>query len=244
MYVYIWWIISRIVMCGTDVRALESKKLNVLVGTPGRVWTLLKNPSRFRNLNLGEIDFLVLDEADRLLNMGFAEQLNGIFNVLGKQRRTGLFSATQGKDAMDNLIRAGLRNSVKILLKKEHESVPESLQNTYIVIDDLSDKMNVLFHFLVCEVKKHRKIIVYVLTCAMVDYLGFILEAISAIMFEKNVDGENVPSEFPVFSLHGKMHPKKRNRIYQEFQENSGIMITTDVAARGIDLPDVDLIVQ
>ena len=87
---------------------------NLLIGTPGRLLELLRSP----HVHCPESSFeiLVLDEADRLLDMGFKDDLQKIIGSLPKQRRTGLFSATVG-ESVDQIVRVGLRNPVKIAVK-------------------------------------------------------------------------------------------------------------------------------
>ena len=98
-----------------DIQTFQKSGGHILVGTPGRLEDLLKRTSIFKLKNL---DILVLDEADRLLDMGFEQSLNTIIKLLPKQRRTGLFSATMS-DALTELVRAGLRNPVKVVVKVE-----------------------------------------------------------------------------------------------------------------------------
>jgi ATP-dependent RNA helicase DDX55/SPB4 len=107
---------------GTDV-TLEVAKVkecgaNLLVGTPGRLHDIMERVSAldFRNLEV-----LVLDEADRLLDMGFQRQLAAVIARLPKQRRTGLFSATQ-TEAVEELARAGLRNPVRVEVRTQAKS--------------------------------------------------------------------------------------------------------------------------
>ena len=84
----------------------------MLVGTPGRLHEIITSSS----LNLKSLELLILDEADRLLDMAFKESLSGILQCLPKQRRTGLFSATM-TEAVSELVRTGLRNPVRIVVK-------------------------------------------------------------------------------------------------------------------------------
>lgn len=99
----------------SDASQFRTADPKILVGTPGRLEELL----RFKSLIVTrELEILVLDEADRLLEMGFAVQLSAIIAQLPKQRRTGLFSATM-TDALGELVRAGLRNPVRVVVKVE-----------------------------------------------------------------------------------------------------------------------------
>jgi len=97
-----------------DISTLKSTTPTILIGTPGRLHEIITSPSS--PLKLKSLEMLIMDEADRLLDMGFKEKLSGIINALPRQRRTGLFSATM-TDALSELIRTGLRNPVHIVVK-------------------------------------------------------------------------------------------------------------------------------
>ena len=88
---------------------------NLVIGTPGRIVDMISKCEDFSE-NLKNLEVLILDEADTLLAMGFRESINTILSVLPKQRRTGLFSATQTSEVRD-LTRAGMRNPVSIAVK-------------------------------------------------------------------------------------------------------------------------------
>ena len=97
-----------------DITTLRSTTPTVLVGTPGRLHEIITSPSS--PLNMKSLELLIMDEADRLLDMGFKESLTGILQCLPKQRRTGLFSATM-TEAVSELVRTGLRNPVRVVVK-------------------------------------------------------------------------------------------------------------------------------
>lgn len=98
-----------------DLRMFQENGGNIIVGTPGKLEDLLKRNKIF---NTKELEVLVLDEADRLLEMGFTNSIKSIMLRIPKQRRTGLFSATMS-DGLTQLVKAGLRNPVKIIVKVE-----------------------------------------------------------------------------------------------------------------------------
>lgn len=99
-----------------DMAAFQELHPDILVGTPGRLEDMLSQ--KRSGVNVKELEVLVLDEADRLLDMGFSASLNKIMSLLPKQRRTGLFSATM-TDGLHELVRAGLRNPVRVVVKVE-----------------------------------------------------------------------------------------------------------------------------
>jgi ATP-dependent RNA helicase DDX55/SPB4 len=205
-----------------DVAKLK-KGCSVVIGTPGRIHELLNHVSA-KNLQV-----LIMDEADRLLDMGFEKSITAILAKLPKQRRTGLFSATM-TEAVTELVRAGLRNPVRVIVKVDAEQrTPTSLSIQYVALE-ARQKIPLLLQLL----NKHKqdKVIVYMATCACVDY------------FYKALQGHSLlPTTF--LSLHGKMDPKRRAAVFSSFQSaTSGVLLCTDVAARGLDVPDVDLVLQ
>lgn len=165
-----------------------------------------------------------MDEADRLLDLGFKLTINAILAYLPRQRRTGLFSATQTKEVED-LIRAGLRNPVVInVTEKASQSTPVSLNNYYIVTKN-NDKLATLITFI--ETNNIQKALLFLPTCAVVEYWSSVFDQ----LLHKN--------SIPVFSLHGKMKDR-RSKILDNFKVSSqGILLCTDVLARGIDIPEV-----
>ncbi|KND03357.1 uncharacterized protein SPPG_02400 [Spizellomyces punctatus DAOM BR117] len=216
-----------------DVQRFQREGAQVVIGTPGRLDDLLKRSAVF---STKELEVLVLDEADRLLDMGFEQTLTSIIQRLPKQRRTGLFSATMS-DALNQLVRVGLRNPVRVQVKvesltqQEEQCTPSSLEIGYVICTP-EQKLVQLMRFLKRE--KDKKFIVYFATCACVDYFFKVLS--------------NLPDlkEFSFHSLHGKMDPKRREAVYKKFTSapSSSVLVCTDVAARGLDIPDVDYVIQ
>ena len=275
---------------GTQTVADDLKRFSelgslCLIGTPGRMLDVL---TKARDLDAKRCELLVLDEADRVLGMGFAKTLNSIIAMLPKQRRTGLFSATQTEE-LEELARAGLRNPVRVTVrdsnaaaaaasggnKNEAEKktgaggatvgskLPTQLDLSYRICESVDAKIFRLTAFL--KAKKGKKIIVYFLTCACVDYYQKALETLLDVGSDSIIsnnssnkkkktrkNGSN-NSRMELFALHGKMKQAQREQTLEHFAENkeddengieSSILLTTDVAARGLDIPGVDWIVQ
>ena len=171
---------------------------------------------------------LILDEADRLLSMGFEESVTSLLRSLPKQRRTGLFSATQTSE-VEKLIRVGLRNPIRINVTQLNSSVstPVSLRNYYI-LTPAHLKLASLIAFL--KEQLGAKVILFVATCVGVDYFSRILA------------GEL--QDVRIVSIHGKMK-ERRFKLFDTFRDlDSGVLMCTDVMARGIDIPSVDWVVQ
>ncbi|XP_070780429.1 ATP-dependent RNA helicase DDX55 [Enoplosus armatus] len=217
-----------------DVEKFKDRGANIVIATPGRLEDMFRRKSDGLDLasSVRCLDVLVLDEADRLLDMGFQASLNAILGHLPKQRRTGLFSATQTQE-LEKLVRAGLRNPVRITVKEKGvaasvvQKTPSRLSN-YFTICRSENKFNNLVAFL--RQHKHEKNLVFFSTCACVEYYGRALETLV--------------KKVTVHCIHGKMK-SKRNKIFADFRAlKSGILVCTDVMARGIDIPDVNWVLQ
>ncbi|XP_042511443.1 DEAD-box ATP-dependent RNA helicase 18 [Macadamia integrifolia] len=223
-----------------DMRKIEEEGANLLIGTPGRLYDIME---RMDILDFRNLEVLILDEADRLLDMGFQKQITSIISRLPKLRRTGLFSATQ-TEAVEELSKAGLRNPVRVEVRAEaitqdelassqqlaSSKTPLGLNMEYLE-SEADKKSSQLVDFI--KDNMSRKIIVYFMTCACVDYWGVVLPRLSAL------------KGCPIISLHGRMKQHAREKALTSFTSlSSGILLCTDVAARGLDIPGVDWIVQ
>jgi len=256
---------------GAELVACSESGANVVIATPGRLLDFLRRGEGVSKSGVGSalsfktLEILVLDEADTLLELGFSETLTAILSMLPKQRRTGLFSATQTQE-VKALARAGLRNPVVVTVKVQRgeggrnpiaspaaaaaggpaaaaapptQSTPHTLKNFYTVCTDPMDKLMALGGSLREAERKGDKVIVFFLTCASVDIYGKLLNApgVRAAL--------GIPLAFPVLPLHGQMVPKKRTGMFSNFTASqAAALLCTDVAARGIDLPDVTSIIQ
>ena len=217
------------IVIGGANRRQEAEKLmkgvNLLIATPGRLLDHLQNTQGFVFKNLKA---LVIDEADRILEIGFEEEMKQIIKILpNEDRQSMLFSATQ-TTKVEDLARISLRpGPLYINVASESEaSTVAGLEQGYVVCE--SDKrFLLLFSFLKRNVKK--KVIVFLSSCNCVKYFGELLNYI----------------DLPVLDLHGKQKQQKRTNTFFEFcNAKQGILICTDVAARGLDIPAVDWIIQ
>lgn len=235
----------------------------LVIATPGRLNAAMNAGA----ICVRELEVLIMDEADRLLDMGFSVALTSILTRLPKQRRTGLYSATQTEE-VDELARAGLRNPVRVTVRvkaktavaqsrdpvnetdpttnvvamqpkteKKRQIIPASLSCYYVIVRH-DHKLHHLVKLLASQ--PEQKFIVYLLTCSSVDFFAKlpIQVLVSKVNGGKTDDRKIVP-------LHGKMSQKKRTRSLEAFAKcRNGLLICTDVAARGLDIPDVDWVVQ
>lgn len=216
-----------LIIGGKDLK-FESKRMdrcNIIVCTPGRLLQHMDENSLFTCDNL---KMLILDEADRILDLGFAKTMNAIIANLPSERQTLLFSATQTKSVKD-LARLSLKNPIYISShENEKYSTPKKLTQSYMVCN-LEDKINLLWSFL----KQHTKfkIIVFMSSCKQVK---FVYE-----LFCKLRPG------IPLLALYGSLHQMKRMSIYDKFcQSNRTVLFATDIASRGLDFPGVNWVVQ
>ncbi|KAH8380955.1 probable ATP-dependent RNA helicase DDX10 [Drosophila serrata] len=212
---------------------------NILICTPGR---LLQHMDENPLFNTSTMEMLVLDEADRCLDMGFQKTLNSIIENFPPERQTLLFSATQTNTVQD-LARLNLKEPVYVgygaagggeegttasTLKAAVLAVPELLQQSYVVLN-LEDKITMLWSFIKNHMK--QKIIVFVASCKQAKYLYEI--------FCKLRPGS------PLLALYGTLHQDRRIAIYEDFLRKSHVvMFSTDVASRGLDFPAVNWVVQ
>uniref|UniRef100_A0A9J7X9E9 ATP-dependent RNA helicase n=2 Tax=Cyprinus carpio TaxID=7962 RepID=A0A9J7X9E9_CYPCA len=216
-----------LIMGGSN-RSAEAQKLsngvNIIVATPGRLLDHLQNTPGFMFKNL---QCLIIDEADRILEVGFEEELKQIIKLLPKKRQTMLFSATQTRKVED-LARISLKKEplyVGVDDNKDTATV-EGLEQGYVVCPS-EKRFLLLFTFL--KKNRKKKLMVFFSSCMSVKYHYELLNYI----------------DLPVMAIHGKQKQTKRTTTFFQFcNADSGILLCTDVAARGLDIPEVDWIVQ
>lgn len=208
-----------------DMEKEHVNELNILVCTPGR---LLQHMDETPNFDCSQLQVLVLDEADRILDVGFKKAINAIVSQLPKHRQTLLFSATQTKSVQD-LARLSLKDPEYISVHEEDvTATPSRLHQTAMIVP-LDQKLDMLWSF----VKAHlnSRILVFLSSCKQVK---FVFEA-----FKKLRPG------IPLKCLHGRMKQERRMGIYSQFCEKRSILFSTDVASRGLDFNKaVDWVVQ
>lgn len=217
-----------LIMGGAN-RRTEAEKLvkgvNIIVATPGRLLDHLQNSQGFIYRNLLA---LVMDEADRILDDGFEDDLRMILKILPKERQTMLFSATQTKKVED-LARVSIdsKNSVFVDVGSESDlATAAGIEQGFITCP--SDKrFLLLFTFL--KKNKNKKIMVFFSSCNSVKFHAELLNYI----------------DIPVMDIHGRQKQVKRTTTFFQFCKNeTGTLLCTDVAARGLDIPKVDWIIQ
>ncbi|KAJ2806256.1 ATP-dependent RNA helicase dbp4 [Coemansia furcata] len=200
-------------------------KMNILVCTPGR---LLQHMDETAGFDCNNLQVLVLDEADRILDMGFKKTMNAIIANLPRQRQTLLFSATQTKSVKD-LARLSLERPEYVgVHEKDKFSTPSKLSQYYMVVD-LPQKLDILFSFMKTHVKS--KMIIFLSSGKQVR---FVYETFCKIQ-----------PGIPLLHLHGKQKQMRRVEIFERFMKmTKAALFCTDIASRGLDFPAVDWVVQ
>ncbi|XWS30097.1 hypothetical protein CRYUN_Cryun24cG0088800 [Craigia yunnanensis] len=194
--------------------------VDVAVGTPGRIIDLLKRGA----LNLTEVQFLVLDEADQMLQVGFAEDVETILERLPVNRQSMMFSATM-PNWIKSLTQKHLKNALTIDLVGESDQKLAEGISLYSIATDMRGKASILGP-LITEHAKGGKCIVFTQTKRDADRLAY-----------------SMARNFKCEALHGDISQSQRERTLSGFRDGHfNILVATDVAARGLDIPSVDLL--
>ena len=207
---------------GTNVKeqARGADQAHILIATPGRLDDLVER----KLVRLGAVRILVLDEADRMLDMGFQPQVDRIVRHLSKQRQTMFFSATLD-GAVGRIAEVYTRNPIRHEIESESQTVDEA-DHRFIAVG-AHEKLDRLIELTKAEVGELT--LVFVNTKRKVDSLARQLRA----------------RDVPVSTMHGDMPQQARERALKRFEDKHvGVMIATDVAARGLDLDDITLVVN
>ena len=215
-------VVGGIDMAGQAIALARSP--HVVTATPGR---LLDHLQRTRGFHLRRIRYLVLDEADRMLSMDFERELNDILDVLPdstKGRRTMLFSATM-TSKVQKLERASLSDPVRIEVSTKFQT-PKKLLQSYLFIP--ARYKDVYLTYLVNE-NAGKSVLVFGATCNNVQRLALMLRNLG----------------LPAVALHGQMAQPRRLGALTKFKSGDrNILLCTDVASRGLDIPSVDVVIN
>ncbi|MDP2438589.1 MAG: DEAD/DEAH box helicase [archaeon] len=200
-------------------------RMSILVATPGR---LLQHMDQTAGFSYAQLQVLVLDEADRLLDMGFEKTLNAIIDHLPSARQTALFSATQSR-SVKQLARLSLREPEYIAVHEQSKHVtPSRLHQSYMLCA-LEKKYDTLWSFLRTHIR--CKIIVFLSSCKQVSFTHQAFARLNPGL--------------PVMGLHGRTAQMKRMATFMRFSEApAGVLFATDIAARGLDFPSIDWVYQ
>jgi ATP-dependent RNA helicase DeaD len=198
---------------------------HVIVATPGRLIDHLERGT----IRLDAVKFVVLDEADRMLDMGFIDDIKFILSKLGKgggkDRQTLLFSATMPPEIL-KLARAHMRNgSIREIRLNQQEVTLDNIEQSYLLVDEQKK-----FNQLVSIIGKHKEqTIVFAATKRRADKLASTLKG----------------SGFKASAIHGDLSQKERDTVMHRFRKGiDSVLVATDIAARGIDVPAVGHVVN
>lgn len=208
-----------------NVQAQELKQRpDVVIATPGRFIDHMRNSQGF---TVETIEIIVMDEADRMLEDGFADELNEIINTIPKQRQTMLFSATM-TDSVDRLVRLSLQRPVRLLVDAKKSTVKTLIQEfVRIRPQRLEHRLAMLVHL--CKELATTRCIVF---------------------FRSKVFAHRVRVVFSLFGikaaeLHGSLTQEQRVRAVEDFRDGKiDILLATDLASRGLDIKGVDVVIN
>lgn len=254
-------------------KARLRKGINILISTPGRLVDHIKST---KNIHFSRIRWLVLDEADRILDLGFEKTITVILNAINaecQERQNVLLSATL-TEGVTRLADISLHDPVSISVLDESldesystsESdfddsdsqssddeldgfaIPEGLDQ-YVVLVPSKLRLVCLAAFILqkCKFETEQKVIVFFSSCELVEFHYHLF--LQTLLSGPGAPASGqLPSGWPLFSflrLHGSMDQEERTAVFREFAHSgTGILFCTDVAARGLDLPQVTWIVQ
>ena len=194
------------------------KRPQIVVATPGRLMDHVKR----RTLRLDKVETVVLDEADRMLDMGFIRDVTRILDLMPQRRNLGLFSATISREVMD-IAWVYQRDAAEITVREDEQNKPDITQ--YRLDVDRNEKVDTMVRLM--EIGGYDRVIAFCNTKNMTDRL-------SGLLRMRNISCE---------AIHGDIQQRVREKTLQKFREGKlRVLAATDVAARGLDIDDVDAV--
>ena len=194
------------------------KKPQIVVATPGRLMDHMKR----RTVRLDQVQTVVLDEADRMLDMGFIHDVTRILDQIKSRKNLGMFSATISREVMD-ISWVYQRDPVEIVVRADEQNKPDIQQ--YRIAVDRGEKVDITVKLL--EAGSYERAIAFCNTKNMTDRLA-------GLMKMKGISAE---------SIHGDIQQRIREQTLNKFRRGElRVLVATDVAARGLDIDDVDVV--
>ncbi|KAG0034152.1 hypothetical protein BGZ81_006024 [Podila clonocystis] len=216
---------------GLQIRKLNSKRVDIVVGTPGRLNDMIESVGEFRR-QLEGVQTLILDEADQLLDMGFKDSIESIVSSLPKERQTLFFSATVSKQ-IKSIARTSLKPDFTFIDTVDPNEANTNLQVPQSFCITPYEQQLPLLARIIDDHKKENpngKVMVFLPTTRGTQLYASLFEELTS---------------YRLFSLHSKKSQEQRTRTSDRFRKSRGsIMFTSDVSARGVDYPDVSLVIQ
>ena len=196
------------------------KRPQIVVATPGRLMDHMKR----RTVRLQKVETVVLDEADRMLDMGFIKDVTHILKQIPHRKNLGMFSATISREVMD-ISWVYQRDPVEIVVRPVQENQPKISQ--FRIKVDMGGKVDLLAHIL--EKEHLERVIVFCNTKNTTDRITGLLQM-------KGIAAQ---------CIHGDLGQKVREKVLSDFRSGSlRVLVATDVAARGLDIDDVDGVIN
>ncbi|NWQ62476.1 DDX31 helicase, partial [Neopipo cinnamomea] len=269
------WIVPGVLMGGEKRKSEKArlrKGINILISTPGRLVDHIKSTEC---IHFRRTQWLIIDEADRILDLGFEKDVTVILNTLNAHRETRqnvLLSATLTEGvtrladiSLNDPVSISIADEVQKVLKpasqkdreassssncteQENFAVPEKLKQYFVMVPSKL-RLVTLAAFILgkCKFEKHHKMIIFFSSCEQVEFYYDLLVKVLAGGPELEQPGHSSPSSVSLqfLRLHGDMDQEERTEVFQEFlKSKTGVLLCTDVAARGLDLPRVTWIIQ
>jgi len=205
---------------GEDIRVLERGQGQIVSGTPGRIFDLIKR----QHLKTSKMKLLVLDEADEMLNKGFKTQMYDIYRFLPPQTQVVLVSATLPAEVLE--VSSKFMNRPLQVLVKRDELTLEGIKQYFVSVDKEEWKFDTL-----CDLYDSMTITQAVIFCNTRQKVEWLT-------------GKMREAHFTVSAMHGSMEQKERNDVMQQFRSGSSrVLIATDLWGRGIDVQQVSLVI-
>ena len=203
-----------------QMKEIKRRTPQIVIATPGRLLDLMRR----KTLNLSAVKFVVLDEADEMLNMGFKDDLDDILSYTGDNKNTWLFSATMPKE-IRSIVKNYMHNPVEVKVSTGNQ-VNENIEHQFALVNS-TNKFESLKRILDSE--EDFRGVIFCRTRAATQQLADNLKK----------------SGFQAEALHGEMSQAQRDRVMKRFKEHSlQVLVATDVAARGIDVNDLTHVIH
>lgn len=203
-----------------QMKEIKRRTPQIVIATPGRLLDLMRR----KTLNLSAVKFVVLDEADEMLNMGFKDDLDDILSYTGDNKNTWLFSATMPKE-IRSIVKNYMNNPVEVKVSTGNQ-INENIEHQFTLLNS-TNKFEGLKRILDSE--ENFRGIIFCRTRAATQQLA------------DNLKKSSCQAE----ALHGEMSQAQRDRVMKRFKEhNLQVLVATDVAARGIDVNDLTHVIH
>ena len=204
---------------GKQIDALK-KKPQIVVATPGRLGDHMKR----RTVRIDQVQTAILDEADRMLDMGFIHEVTRLLDVMKNRKNLGLFSATISREVMD-IAWVYQRDPVEITVRADEENKPDILQ--YRIEVSMNEKVDTVKKIL--DLEDYDRVMIFCNTKGNT-------ERVTKLLQMRGVDAQ---------CIHGDIPQQKREKVMARFRSGElRVFVATDVAARGIDVDDVDAVIN